>query len=166
MEHWKEYFTDIEIEILKKTNNLYDKAYYIVRRIFLNKKDKGGNPYLSHLLYVSNNVPGRNAKVVGLLHDIIEDTIITSEDLLLINFPENIVDSVLIVTRKNDESYDEFIERIIKSKNKVALMVKKVDIENNMDLSRIENVSKKDIDRVEIKYKPNYKKILEVIRKD
>lgn len=71
----------------------------------------------------------------------------------------------LIVTRKKDESYDEFIERIIQSKNKDALMVKKSDIENNMDLSRIENVSKKDLDRVENKYKSNYNKILEVIRK-
>ncbi len=165
MEHWKEYFTDIEIEILKKTNNLYDKAYYIVRRVFLNVKDKGGNPYLKHLLYVSNSVSGRNAKVIGLLHDIIEDTIITSEDLLLMNFPKNIVDSVLIVTRKSDESYDEFIERIIQSKNKDALMVKKSDIENNMDLSRIGTVSKQDLDRVENKYKSNYNKILEVIRK-
>ena len=39
MEHWDKYFTEIEMDILKATNNLYDKAYYIVRRVFLNTKD-------------------------------------------------------------------------------------------------------------------------------
>ena len=147
------------------TNNLYDKAYYIVRRVFLDKKDRGGSPYIEHLLYVSSQVSGKNAKVVALLHDIIEDTMITKEDLLWMNFPQSIVDSVLLVTKREEEIYEEFIERLIQSNNKDALMVKKANMEHNMDLSRIPMVTEEDQKRVEKKYKPNYQKIMNKLNK-
>ncbi len=165
MEHWEKYFTEIEMDILKATNNLYDKAYYIVRRVFLNTKDRGENPYLEHLLYVSDHVSGKNAKVVALLHDIVEDTIITEEDLLWMNFPQSIINSILLVTKKEEENYEEFIERLIQSNNKDALMVKKADMENNMDLSRIPIVTEEDKKRVEKKYKPNYQKVINQLNK-
>lgn len=165
MNHWNHYFNEIEIDVLKVTNNLYDKAYYIVRRAFLDKKDRGGNPYIEHLLYVSSQVSGKNAKVVALLHDIIEDTMITKEDLLWMNFPQSIVDSVLLVTKREEEIYEEFIERLIQSNNKDALMVKKADMEHNMDLSRIPMITEEDQKRVEKKYKPNYQKIMNKLNK-
>ena len=100
-----------------------------------------------------------------MLHDIVEDTIITEEDLLWMNFPQSIINSILLVTKKEEENYEEFIERLIQSNNKDALMVKKANMENNMDLSRIPIVTEEDKKRVEKKYKPNYQKVINQLNK-
>ncbi|MBE6159815.1 MAG: hypothetical protein E7157_02075 [Lactobacillales bacterium] len=142
---------------------MYSKSEIIVNRIFKEVKDKGNNPYLDHLYYVSNNLDNENMKIVGLLHDLLEDTEITELDLIEIGFTKDIIEALLLVTRK-EESYAEFIDKIISSNNKIALYVKKVDLENNMDLSRIKNPTVKDYERVENKYKPNYQKILNKIK--
>ncbi len=142
--------------------DMYSKAELIVRAVFKNIKDKGGNPYLDHLYYVSDNLKDINMKIVGLLHDLIEDTDITYNDLLEVGFTKNIIDAVELLTKK--EEYDKYIDRIINSNNKIALMVKKVDLENNMDLSRIKKPTSKDYDRLNNKYKPQYKKIVKKIK--
>lgn len=160
MNHLELYFSVEEIKILKNTKNLYDKAYFMVSRIFKNVQDKGGNPYILHLIEVSKNVSTKKAKVVGLLHDILEDTPISEEDLFYLEFPKEIVTAISIVTRRKNESYEEFINRIILSNNVLALKVKRADMENNMDLSRIPSVTEKDKDRVIYKYLPNYQKII------
>lgn len=142
--------------------DMYSKAELIVRAVFKNIRDKGGNPYLDHLYYVSDNLKDINMKIVGLLHDLIEDTDITYNDLLEVGFTKNIIDAVELLTKK--EEYDKYIDRIINSNNKIALMVKKVDLENNMDLSRIKKPTSKDYDRLNNKYKPQYKKIVKKIK--
>lgn len=142
--------------------DMYSKAELIVRAVFKNIRDKGGNPYLDHLYYVSDHLKDINMKIVGLLHDLIEDTDITYNDLLEVGFTKNIIDAVELLTKK--EEYDKYIDRIINSNNKIALMVKKVDLENNMDLSRIKKPTSKDYDRLNNKYKPQYKKIVKKIR--
>lgn len=142
--------------------DMYSKAELIVRAVFKNIRDKGGNPYLDHLYYVSDHLKDINMKIVGLLHDLIEDTDITYNDLLEVGFTKNIIDAVELLTKK--EEYDKYIDRIINSNNKIALMVKKVDLENNMDLSRIKKPTIKDYDRLNNKYKPQYKKIVKKIK--
>ncbi len=142
--------------------DMYSKAELIVRAVFKNIRDKGGNPYLDHLYYVSDHLKDINMKIVGLLHDLIEDTDITYNDLLEVGFTKNIIDAVELLTKK--EEYDKYIDRIINSNNKIALMVKKVDLENNMDLSRIKKPTSKDYDRLNNKYKPQYKKIVKKIK--
>ena len=142
--------------------DMYSKAELIVRAVFKNIRDKGGNPYLDHLYYVSDHLKDINMKIVGLLHDLIEDTDITYNDLLEVGFTKNIIDAVELLTKK--EEYDKYIDRIINCNNKIALMVKKVDLENNMDLSRIKKPTSKDYDRLNNKYKPQYKKIVKKIK--
>ena len=142
--------------------DMYSKAELIVRAVFKNIRDKGGNPYLDHLYYVSDHLKDINMKIVGLLHDLIEDKDITYNDLLEVGFTKNIIDAVELLTKK--EEYDKYIDRIINSNNKIALMVKKVDLENNMDLSRIKKPTSKDYDRLNNKYKPQYKKIVKKIK--
>lgn len=162
MNNLKKYFNNHEYENLKNVD-MYYKAKIIVNKIFKDIKDKGNNPYLEHLYYVSNSLDDENMKIVGLLHDLLEDTEITESDLIEIGFTNEIIEALLLVTRK-EEIYSEFIDRIIESNNKVALYVKKIDLENNMDLSRIKNPTNKDYERVNNKYKPNYQKILNKIK--
>ena len=164
MSNFINYFTYDEYRKLKVMDDMYEKAKIIVDRVFKDVKDKGGYPYTNHLYSVSEAVDTIEKKIVGLLHDIVEDTDITLDDLLDIRFSDEIVEAVDLVTKRKSEgeSYPEFIDRIIDSNNIIALDVKRADIENNMDLSRIDNPTEKDYERNEKKYKPQYKKLIKV----
>ncbi len=128
---------------------MYEKSEELVKKLFSGKLDKGGYPYLDHLYEVSNNVASEDGKIVGLLHDVLEDTETTSEDLLEMGYSEFIVSTIEILTRGAKEDYDDYIEKIIKSNNKIALEVKLADLKHNMDISRIKNPTPKDLERVE-----------------
>lgn len=157
------FFDEFELEELKE-KDAYTKAENIVKRLFKEKLDKGGNSYLDHLYYVSNRLEEVNMKTVGLLHDLLEDTIITEEDLKKIGFSEEVIEALLLITRKDDELYDEYINRILESNNMIAINVKAIDMENNMDLSRIKNPTLKDLSRCENKYKPQYERIINYLK--
>ena len=83
---------------------------------------------------------------MALLHDTIEDTEVTAEDLLREGFPRNIVDAVLSVSRNEDENYEDFVKRT--RLNPLGKVVKLHDLEDNMDISRLEQVTEKDLDRL------------------
>lgn len=134
------------------------RAMNLVDIHFKDKKDKGGNPYTEHLIYVMQNVETTEEKVIALLHDIIEDTDITEEEILGFGIHQIFIDAIKILTKRTNESYDEYINRIIESKNQLAINVKVVDLEHNMNLNRLKIVTNEDILRKE-KYKQAYNKI-------
>ncbi len=142
-----------------------EKTKVFVAKYFKDKVDKGNNPYMEHLEYVSSHGRSKTEKIIGLLHDTLEDTELTKEELLEFGFSKEIVEVIEILTRTKNKSYNEYIESIILSENESALYIKKIDMEHNMDLSRIKNIKEKDILRVENKYKPNYKKICKALKR-
>lgn len=142
-----------------------EKTKVFVAKYFKDKVDKGNNPYMEHLEYVSSHGRNETEKIIGLLHDTLEDTELTKEELLEFGFSKEIVEVIEILTRTKNKSYNEYIESIILSENESALYIKKIDMEHNMDLSRIKNIKEKDILRVENKYKPNYKKICKALKR-
>ncbi len=142
-----------------KEFNALEKSEEIIKNLFSDKLDKGGYPYLDHLYEVSNRVSGENTKIIGLLHDVIEDTNMTAEDLKEAGFAMEIIEAIQILTRKDNEDYREYIDRIVASNNIDALNVKLADLNHNMDISRIKNPTIKDMDRVEKRYRPAYIKI-------
>jgi hypothetical protein len=91
-----------------------------------------GLPYVTHLERVANNVKHLNQKVVAWLHDIIEDTSVTSSDLITLGIPSELVDEVLILTRRVGESYFTFIMRIVKDGIGIAPIVKIADLSDNL----------------------------------
>ena len=95
-------------------------------------------------------MPTEVERIVAVLHDIVEDTPITFEDLRKLGFAEKIVAAIECVTKREGEDYDSFIERI--SHNPLATAVKLADLADNMDLSRLSEVTEKDRER-EAKYK-------------
>lgn len=139
---------------------MFEKTEELITKLFDGKLDKGGYPYLDHLHEVSNRVLGDDAKLIGLLHDTLEDTEMTREDLIKLGYSEHVVSSVEILTRKKGEDYPDYIERIVESNNKDALNVKLADLNHNMNISRIKNPTLKDVDRIEKRYRPAYIKIL------
>lgn len=148
---------------LKECSDLLYKTLELVSIVFSDKTDKEGLPYFNHLLKVYMGVDNYNEKIIALLHDIVEDTDITSDDLLDFGYSKEIVDVVLILTKKKGEYYPDYIDRIINSNNIMACNVKLSDLKHNMDLKRIKNPTVNDMERVTKRYMPAYNRILEKI---
>ena len=112
--------------------------------------DKGGKPYILHPLRLMMSVDTDDEKIVAVMHDLVEDTHITIAYLSTAGFSEKVLSALDCVTNRDNEDYESFIERI--AQNPLATKVKLADLEDNMDLSRIPEPSKKDYKRIE-KYK-------------
>lgn len=112
--------------------------------------DKGGNPYILHPLAVMNRVETIEEKIVGVLHDVVEDTEVTIDQLRETGFSEEILEAINLLTRAKEDSYEEFIDKTLK--NRIARNVKIADIKENLNLSRIQDPSEQDYMRLE-KYK-------------
>lgn len=114
--------------------------------------DKSGAPYAEHLRFVADHVAGDDAKTVAWLHDIVEDTPVTLDDLRREGFPEHIVAAVDAHTHRADEAYLDYVRRA--AANPLARQVKMQDVLHNMDLSRLPDPGPRDIARLHSKYIP------------
>lgn len=139
---------------------MLDKAILIAAKAHNGQTDKGGEPYILHPLRVMSSVKSERERICAVLHDVIEDTDITLEYLRGEGFSEEIIAALEALTRGQNETYDEFIDRIIK--NKTACHVKLADLKDNMNLSRIKNPTEKDYDRIE-KYRKAEARILKAL---
>ena len=128
-------------------------VHKLIFKYFKDKKDAGGHDYLQHLYAVAEGVEKEGnyvgadidaslrlfydtAFIVALLHDILEDTDCTVQELKSIGCDDNIIEAIKSVTRRKDEQYYfGFIERV--SKNPIGRLVKIHDLENNMDVRRL-----------------------------
>ena len=134
------------LTIMSTNNELLEKALRIAVEAHVGQVDKSGKPYIFHPLRVCCRCFTDEEKMVALLHDTIEDTEITAEDLLSEGFPPYIVEAILSISRNEDETYEEFVKRT--SLNPLGRAVKLHDLEDNMDISRLEQVTEKDLDRL------------------
>jgi len=122
-------------------------------------KDKGGTPYILHPLAVMHSLETENEKIVGVLHDVVEDSDWTFERLTDEGFSSEIVDAVRSVTKASEDSdYSDFIRRA--KSNPIGRKVKIADLKHNMDVTRILDLSNDDLDRL-IKYKAALKSLVE-----
>lgn len=119
--------------------------------------DKGGRPYILHPISVMMKMDTIEEKIVAILHDSIEDSNIKKEELIAFGIPKRLVDEIDLLTRKNGDSYMQYISKV--KTGKIAKKVKLADLETNMNLSRIKKPTKTDFDRVK-KYKKAYKLLL------
>ena len=115
---------------------------------------ESGHPYILHPIWVMEHLDSDMLKIIGVLHDVLEDTNV-SEKEILDNFGSEVLEILKIITKNKDEDYLAYIERV--SKNKIASLVKIQDLRHNMDLSRKEKITDYDLFRIENKYKIAYK---------
>ena len=127
-------------------NELYDLALKIAIHAHGGKKDKAGREYVMHPIRVAERCKDPRAKIVALLHDTIEDTEVTAEFLLGEGFPEEIVNGILSVTKRKGETYDDFVHRA--ATNAIGREVKIADLEDNMDIRRLREITDKDAERL------------------
>ncbi|MBO2524260.1 MAG: hypothetical protein CW341_00955 [Bacteroidetes bacterium] len=127
-------------------HELYDLALQIATKAHEGQKDKSGYEYIMHPIRVAERCKDTRAKIVALLHDTIEDTFVTTDYLREQGFPDEIIEGVLSVTKHQGESYDEFVRRA--AENPLGKEVKKADLEDNMDISRLKELTDEDVGRL------------------
>ena len=130
--------------------SMVDLALSIVRQAHEGQLDKAGVAYIEHPIYVANQVDTEEEKAVALLHDVIEDSPVSAEELLQAGLPETVVTAVQVLTKKKEQDYQTYLETV--KKNPLARVVKLADLKHNSDLSRLSSITEKDRERLK-KYK-------------
>ena len=123
-------------------------AISITAQAFEKVLDKGGHPYILHCLRVMNNSQGDiSVKCASVMHDLVEDTDWTFEKLTALGFSDKTIGLLHLLTHQKETSYDDYIKAI--SVSKEATEIKKRDLEDNSNITRIKGARKKDFDRIE-----------------
>lgn len=134
-----------------------ERAIEIATEAHRGQLDKTGNDYINHPLRVMAASKSAEEKIVGVLHDVVEDTDWTFEMLADEGFSNEIIDALRCVTKLSDsEPYDKFIARV--KTNPLAVAVKLNDLSDNMDIRRLPYLSDKDVKRLK-KYLKAYKQL-------
>jgi guanosine-3',5'-bis(diphosphate) 3'-pyrophosphohydrolase len=123
-----------------------ERAIELAARAHAGQRDKGDQPYILHPLRVMQAVSGEAERIAAVLHDIVEDTSVSFDDLLAEGFSVEVVDAVRALTKFDGETREQAAQRIVR--NPIARTVKLADIADNMDLSRIPNPTGRDFDRL------------------
>src|SRR5262245_40341182 len=126
--------------------SLLEKAIRIAVEAHRGQKDRVGQPYILHPLSVMGRVTGEKEQIVAVLHDVLEDTDVGVGELRAQGFPEDVLEAVDCLTKREGEPYDSLIQRAMK--NPLAATVKIADLEDNMDLRRNPRLTEKDIERL------------------
>ena len=126
------------------------KAMEIMFKQHKDQLDKSNTPYVFHPWHVAENQEDEQRTIVALLHDVVEDTDMTLEDIKNEGFDEETIEALKLLTHKDGEDYYEYVRRL--SDNPIAVDVKLADLRHNSDLSRLNKVTEIDLQRVK-KYK-------------
>lgn len=129
----------------KNTN----KAIIMAYNAHMGQKDKSGIPYIFHPFHLAESMDTEDECIVALLHDIVEDTDVTFEDLEK-EFSNTVIEALKLLTHDKNVPYNEYILKI--KTNPIAKKVKLADLRHNSDVTRLEHITPKDILRNE-KYK-------------
>lgn len=124
---------------------LADKAHKIARKAHFGQVDKAGVDYIKHPETVASFVTGNEEKAVAFLHDVLEDTNVTLEFLRDYGFPENVLTAIDVLTKKKGQDYQDYLVNV--KSNELARVVKLADLRHNSDLTRLSQITQKDLTR-------------------
>ena len=158
-------------EKIEELNKQYETAKALAIQYHDGQVDAGGEPYMNHLLFVYDRImeqydaPGSwgyddkhiliaKASIVGLLHDILEDTDCTEEVLREHALDDDIVEAVVTMTHRPGEAYFDYLCRV--EQNPIARIVKIADLEHNMDVRRLKKFGEYEKSRIQ-KYWASWK---------
>lgn len=109
--------------------------------------DKSGMPYVFHPFHLAEQMPDEETTIVALLHDVVEDTPYTLDDLREMGFSEKVLAALTLMTHDKRIPYMDYVAKI--KENKIAMTVKLADLKHNSDLSRLDTVDEKALKRIE-----------------
>lgn len=127
--------------------DLTKKALVISFNAHKEQVDKSGMPYVYHPYRIAEQMNDEYSTCVALLHDVIEDTDITLEDLKDEGFPQEVIEAIALMTHDDDTPYFDYIRRI--KTNPIATAVKLADLQDNSNYERLDKVEIKDLQRIE-----------------
>ena len=107
--------------------------------------DKSGIPYVFHPAHVAEQMDSEAATCVALLHDVMEDTPLTADDIRAAGMSEEVVEALLLMTHDPSVDYMDYVAAL--ASNPLARQVKMADLRHNMDTTRLEAVTEKDLAR-------------------
>ena len=122
------------------------KAINVMYQAHQGQMDKGGFPYCFHPYQVAQGMDDEISCTCALLHDVVEDTDLTFEDLAGMGFPAEVIDVLKLLTHREGVPYMDYVRNL--ADNPVARKVKLSDLHHNSDLSRINEVTEKDLERI------------------
>lgn len=126
--------------------SLLAKAVRIAAQAHGDTLDREGQPYILHPLRVMLDQTSDTAKIVGVLHDVVEDTDVTFEQLRAEGFPDDVLEPLRLVTHDDDSPYDEYVDRL--SHHPVARSVKLADLKDNINPLRLDQITDRDAERM------------------
>lgn len=132
------------------------KAMNIAYNAHMNQFDKAGVPYIYHPIHLAEQMDSETECIVALLHDVVEDTEVTFEQLEK-EFPKQVIEAIRLLTHDKKVEYEEYIKEL--SKNPIAKKVKIADLLHNSDETRLEKITIKDVAK-----RKKYKNALEFLR--
>ncbi len=135
---------------------LTKKAIKLAYKAHQDQYDKADLPYINHPLHLAEGMKDEYTTIAALLHDVIEDTEITVDELAK-EFPSEVIDALKLLTHQKDIPYMDYVAKI--KSNDIARAVKIADLKHNSDLSRLDNISDKDLERID-----KYQKALDLLK--
>jgi (p)ppGpp synthase/HD superfamily hydrolase len=137
---------------------LIETSLTIALRAYAGKVDKAGREYILHPLRVMAKMKTDEEMSAALLHDVLEDSEITAEQLLAEGIPTQVVEAVQYLSKHENEDYQDFVARL--KKNGLAAKVKLADIEDNIDVLRLNSLGENDLARIK-KYHSAWRFLME-----
>lgn len=135
---------------------LTKKALRLCFEAHKDQLDKSGLPYVFHPFHLAEQMDTEETVCVALLHDVVEDTDYTLEDLIAMGFPKPVTDALALMTHDENVPYLDYVAKL--KDNPVARQVKLADLKHNSDLTRLDRIDEKAFERVE-----KYRKAMELL---
>ena len=131
-----------------KKGEMLSAAIHVATNSHHGQFDKGGNPYILHPFAVMGllETVDEELQCMALLHDVVEDTRITYQELRDAGMSDRVLEAVKVLTKQRGQSYEEYKTAVFSSKD--AMIVKMADLTHNTDIRRLKGVSQKDIERM------------------
>lgn len=134
---------------------MINKALNIAYKAHHGQKDKGNVPYIFHPYHIAEKFNNETDICVAILHDVLEDTFVSKEELEGY-FPKEVIEPLVLLTRSTHDTYFEYIKNICS--NPIAQKVKMEDIKHNLVFERIQNKTRNE------KLEKRYLKALEILK--
>lgn len=154
-----ESYAEIQEEYQMIYTDKTKKAMKLCYEAHKDQVDKSGLPYVFHPAHVAEQMTDEATTIVALLHDVVEDTDYTLEDLAAEGFEKEILEAVALMTHEDDVPYLDYVAKL--KNNPIARAVKLADLAHNSDLSRIGEIDEETRKRLE-----KYKKTIALLKEN
>lgn len=123
------------------------KAMKLCFEAHKDQTDKSGMPYVFHPFHLAEQMETEETTIVALLHDVVEDTDYTLKDLTDMGFGESVIEALSLLPHDDEVEYMDYVRAI--KENPIATAVKLADLRHNSDLSRMDEITEKVLERRE-----------------